>query len=101
MIRFLPRTIAIVTALSPLFMHQMDAYCSKCVKIEEERAKEQNAHPQSLSYYDDQISLHEESDSAKDNKSNQSENSSQAGSGSLSGSAYRATETQKSSKSSK
>lgn len=93
MMHFLPRTIAFVTAISPLFVSQMDAYCARCIKIEEERAKEQTAHPQTFHYYDDLIGLHE-------NNSSQSENSTQTETGVLSGSTYRITEVQKSSESS-
>jgi uncharacterized surface protein with fasciclin (FAS1) repeats len=101
MLRFLPGTIAIVTAISPLFVNQMDAYCARCMKIEEERAKEQAAHPQPFHYYDDLVSLHEKDSSEKESSdSNQSEDSTQTGTGALSGSTYRTTEVQKSSKSS-
>lgn len=97
--RFLPGAIAIMTAISPLFISQINAYCAKCVKIEEDRAKEQAAHPKPFSYYDDLVSLHDEKNSEKAD-SNPSDNSSQTGNGALSGSTYRSTEVQKSSKSS-
>lgn len=48
------RTITIATALSTLFSSQVNAYCSRCVKIETERAKQQAEHPQPVGYYDDQ-----------------------------------------------
>lgn len=54
MMHSLLRTITTATALSILFVSQMDAYCSRCVKIETERAKEQATHPQPVGYYDDQ-----------------------------------------------
>lgn len=97
----LPKAAAILIAMSTLFTNQVNAYCSRCVKIEEERAKEQAAHPQLLRYYDDPISLN-----SKDELSNQSGGTADdealgAGSGLLSGSAYRSsTEPDKSSKSS-
>lgn len=89
MIRVLPKAIMIATVMSTLFLtSQIEAYCSKCVKIEEERAKEQAANPQPFRYYDDQISLRTEED-----------NTSETGSGALKGSTYRSTkEKDKSSK---
>jgi uncharacterized surface protein with fasciclin (FAS1) repeats len=79
----------------------MDAYCARCVKIEDERAKEQAAHPQTFHYYDDLVSLHEERNARNDHSdSNPSDSSSQDGTGALSGSTSRTTEIQKSSKSS-
>jgi uncharacterized surface protein with fasciclin (FAS1) repeats len=60
MTRVLSKTIGMLVAISILCTHQLSAYCSRCVKIEEERAKEQSEHPQTLGYYDDQISLHSE-----------------------------------------
>lgn len=55
MMHSLLRTITIATVLSTLFSSQTDAYCSRCVKIEEERAREQAANPQPVGYYDDQV----------------------------------------------
>src|SRR5262245_22558436 len=56
MIRILPKTLWILAAISTVFTSEISAYCARCVKIEEERAKEQAEHPQTVGYYDDQKS---------------------------------------------
>lgn len=57
MMRILPQIIITVAFISTLFANQIDAYCTKCVKIEEERAKEQAANPEPWRYYDDIVTL--------------------------------------------
>jgi uncharacterized surface protein with fasciclin (FAS1) repeats len=85
----LPRIILMTTAMtSLLFIHQMEAYCARCVKIEEERAKEQAKHPQALAYYDDQISLRTKDDLPHQSQSQESEEKSER-LGTLSGASYR------------
>jgi uncharacterized surface protein with fasciclin (FAS1) repeats len=64
MLRVPLKSIWMIMTLSTLMTNQIAAYCSRCVKIEEERAKEQIEHPQTFHYYDDQIGLH-----SNDNKS--------------------------------
>ena len=83
MIRVLPKTLWLVVAFSTLLTNQISAYCSRCVKIESERAKEEAEHPQTFHYYDDQMGLHPKSESkaASDPSEVQEED--------LSGSAYR------------
>jgi uncharacterized surface protein with fasciclin (FAS1) repeats len=58
MMRVLPKTLWLFAATSTLLTTQINAYCARCMKIEEERAKEKAAHPQPWTYYDDQIGLH-------------------------------------------
>ena len=53
MARILPKAFLILTLGSSLFIGQINAYCSRCVRIEEERAKEQAKNPQTVGYYDD------------------------------------------------
>lgn len=53
----LPRKIVSMGAVFVLIISQVNGYCSKCVKIEEARAKEQALHPQKEGYYDDIIGL--------------------------------------------
>ena len=53
----LPKTVLFLTAVSTLLTHQIQAYCSRCVKIEGERAKQQAAHPEKVGYYEDQVNL--------------------------------------------
>jgi uncharacterized surface protein with fasciclin (FAS1) repeats len=53
MMCFLPKTVMILAVISTLSVNQMYAYCARCVKIEEDRAKEQAAHPQAWGYYDE------------------------------------------------
>lgn len=57
MMRVLPKTLWLFAAASTLLTTQINAYCARCMKIEEERAKEKAAHPQPWTYYDDQIGL--------------------------------------------
>ncbi len=101
MMSIFPKAIILLTAISPLFTNHLQAYCSRCVKIEGERAKEQAAHPKPLQYYDDQISLNSKDDSSNQIGGKTGDDSSGIGSGALSGSTYRSsTEPDKSSKSS-
>jgi len=61
-----------VSAIAIGFAGQAYGYCAKCVKIEEEREKEQAAHPTPWNYYDDMTNLHSSDNSATDvNKSPQ------------------------------
>lgn len=54
----LKKTLTLVTITSFSSLGFLEAYCSKCVKIEENRAKEQAAHPQQAGYYEDfQVNL--------------------------------------------
>jgi uncharacterized surface protein with fasciclin (FAS1) repeats len=92
MTRILLKTIWVTTFSSLLFISQMEAYCARCMKIEEERAKEQAVHPQTLGYYDGQISLHVEDNLVTKNDSHLSKDLSQTESGALSGSTYQSTE---------
>lgn len=62
MFRSLPATICLFALTATLQCTQVNAYCSKCAKIEEERAKEQAEHPQPVKYYDDQVGLHRKED---------------------------------------
>ena len=39
--------------LCMILSNSAQAYCSRCAKIEEERAKEQAEHPQLVGYYED------------------------------------------------
>ena len=39
--------------LCMILSNSAQAYCSRCAKIEEERAKEQAKHPQIVGYYED------------------------------------------------
>lgn len=82
MIRFLLKAIFVMVALSPVFFNQIEAYCSRCVKIEEAREREQKNKPQSIGYYDDQMKLDEE-DKALQIKSapNRTEDSTKTGVG--------------------
>lgn len=43
-----------IAALSILCVYQLEAYCARCAKIEEERAREKAEHPQEWGYYDDE-----------------------------------------------
>jgi uncharacterized surface protein with fasciclin (FAS1) repeats len=96
----LSKTIILLTAISTLLAHQVQSYCSHCIKIEEERTKEQAAHPQPWRYYDDQISLNSKDDSPTQSGGKADKNFSGVGSGALSGSTYRSsTEPDRSSKS--
>jgi len=54
MIRSLLKTLSLAVTMSPIFVNQLDAYCSRCVKIEEERAIDRQKNPQPDRYYDDQ-----------------------------------------------
>lgn len=49
----LKKTLALVTITSFSLLGSLEAYCSKCMKIEQNRAKEQAAHPQQAGYYED------------------------------------------------
>lgn len=66
--RILLKTVTVIAALSLSLTSQINAYCSKCVKIEEERAKQQAKNPQPWCYYDDFINLHK-----KEQQDNQQE----------------------------
>lgn len=70
MMRILPKTIIMTIALSPLLTSQANAYCSKCIKIEADRAKEQAENPQPWRYYDDVVGLHSNQDSTNTDSSN-------------------------------
>jgi uncharacterized surface protein with fasciclin (FAS1) repeats len=61
MFRILPKTLWILAAISTVLNCEISAYCARCVKIEEERAKEQAEHPQTVGYYDDQKSKNDRS----------------------------------------
>ena len=60
---FLLKAIVALLTISLLSRNEIEAYCSRCVKIEEERAKEQAANPQPFRYYDERILLDKEPDS--------------------------------------
>ena len=101
MLRVLPKTILILFAISTLCSGQMFAYCSRCVKIEDDRAKEQAAHPQPWRYYDDQMSLNTKDEASIEVGGKPGDASDNTGSGALSGSTYRSsTEKDKTSNSS-
>lgn len=60
----LQKTIIITTGLAVLITAQIDAYCAKCEKIEQDREKEQAANPKPWNYYDDEVSLHSKNETA-------------------------------------
>lgn len=59
-------SIASILFASILMTPAVSAYCDRCIKIEEARAKEQLEHPQPVSYYDDRIHLHDDSNQLKE-----------------------------------
>lgn len=48
----------LMSAIAIGFVGQAQAYCAKCVKIEDDREKEQAAHPMPWNYYDDITNVH-------------------------------------------
>lgn len=84
MIRGMAKMGLLLTALCGLTPPVLNAYCSKCTKIEEKRAQEQAEHPQPWLYYDDQIGLHKnEDDSANNGNQSPPENQSDSSKGML------------------
>lgn len=50
---FLMKSIVLSTAIFMCSECRIFAFCSKCVKIEEDRAREQAKNPQPIRYYDE------------------------------------------------
>ncbi len=62
MFRPLPATVWMIAIAAVLQVNQINAYCSKCTKIEDDRAKEQAEHPQPMKYYDNQVNSQRKED---------------------------------------
>ncbi|MFI0435406.1 MAG: hypothetical protein ACH350_06750 [Parachlamydiaceae bacterium] len=62
MVHFFSTSISLFILMSLFYVNSTEAYCSRCVKIEAERAKEQEANPQVIGYYDDKAKTNHQTD---------------------------------------
>jgi hypothetical protein len=66
MSHLLVKSLALGLAILICSECRLPAFCAKCMKIEEDRAREQAEHPQPAGYYDDYIGMADEKPKTKE-----------------------------------